>query len=651
MNFEHKHYQGRLVSSSSSLSYSSSPSPSSSSRCATSTRQQQPLNRYENNNKQQESNYKYRSLFRQAKPSSSSSIKVDTTEGDINKRITSQQRLLESLQRQAASHHYNPPPIASSSLTNINSAVNSQIKPLCKHDDDDDDDEDNYKSKMFKTKLKRLQKKSDRDDDKYFSINRSGSSGSLTFADNSSYDGGVGSSSGSSGSQNGYYQQRHFGQYSSSQAQLQSLTSNNTNEKAIFNYNKDLNSARGNTISIFSTRKTPNNFKTSNHHNQNITNRSQQQQQYPHQVSLSDLSQQQQPPMVSLTKTTTTKPMTSMLNDANRCHQQQLRTSALHHQSRPSSISGGLHPVAGTTPARSPSAGLAPMSRAPARRSTASLGLIVPSNINSSSVLANHSLPPPYQAVVSQAQQHQQIHNNSNNNNVICHQPTGVANLSAQHQQTGETISSSSVDVNTTATISGFSTSASDNNKSPSSLSSSAMKATTQHREAAPQSVQPQTSNTNANNNARGSVHQTEPPSTAYQSTSQQQQQRLATGSRANNGSGIAFFQYPLQQQHPSNSNSEQTTTANIGFPQQQTNTATTNNNNNNNNIMNTAACSTTTAAKSKSCLTCADISIKWYIVVIALLGLICALIGTIVGAVHSAGRDYISLTLLLIGK
>lgn len=54
---------------------------------------------------------------------------------------------------------------------------------------------------------------------------------------------------------------------------------------------------------------------------------------------------------------------------------------------------------------------------------------------------------------------------------------------------------------------------------------------------------------------------------------------------------------------------------------------------------------------KSKSCLTCADISIKWYIVVIALLGLICALIGTIVGAVHSAGRDYISLALLLIGK
>lgn len=54
---------------------------------------------------------------------------------------------------------------------------------------------------------------------------------------------------------------------------------------------------------------------------------------------------------------------------------------------------------------------------------------------------------------------------------------------------------------------------------------------------------------------------------------------------------------------------------------------------------------------KSKSCLTCADISIKWYIVVIALLGLICALIGTIVGAVHSAGRDYISLALLLLGK
>jgi len=56
-------------------------------------------------------------------------------------------------------------------------------------------------------------------------------------------------------------------------------------------------------------------------------------------------------------------------------------------------------------------------------------------------------------------------------------------------------------------------------------------------------------------------------------------------------------------------------------------------------------------ALKPKSCLTCADISIKWYIVVIALLGLICALIGTIVGAVHSAGRDYISLALLLVGK
>ena len=55
--------------------------------------------------------------------------------------------------------------------------------------------------------------------------------------------------------------------------------------------------------------------------------------------------------------------------------------------------------------------------------------------------------------------------------------------------------------------------------------------------------------------------------------------------------------------------------------------------------------------SKSKSYLACADISIKWYIVVIALLGLICALIGTIVGAVHSAGRDYISLALLLLGK
>jgi len=54
---------------------------------------------------------------------------------------------------------------------------------------------------------------------------------------------------------------------------------------------------------------------------------------------------------------------------------------------------------------------------------------------------------------------------------------------------------------------------------------------------------------------------------------------------------------------------------------------------------------------KSKSCLACADISVKWYIVVIALLGLICALIGTIVGAVHSVGRDYLSLALLLVGK
>lgn len=54
---------------------------------------------------------------------------------------------------------------------------------------------------------------------------------------------------------------------------------------------------------------------------------------------------------------------------------------------------------------------------------------------------------------------------------------------------------------------------------------------------------------------------------------------------------------------------------------------------------------------KSRSCLTCSDFSVKWYIVVIALLGLICALIGTIVGAVHSVGRDYISLALLLLGK
>lgn len=46
-----------------------------------------------------------------------------------------------------------------------------------------------------------------------------------------------------------------------------------------------------------------------------------------------------------------------------------------------------------------------------------------------------------------------------------------------------------------------------------------------------------------------------------------------------------------------------------------------------------------------------ADILVKWYIVVLALLGLISALVGTIVAAIRSASRDYVSLTLLLIGK
>lgn len=43
--------------------------------------------------------------------------------------------------------------------------------------------------------------------------------------------------------------------------------------------------------------------------------------------------------------------------------------------------------------------------------------------------------------------------------------------------------------------------------------------------------------------------------------------------------------------------------------------------------------------------------SLRWFIVLIALVGVCCVLVGTALGAMRPAGRDHLTVSLLMIGK
>ena len=44
-------------------------------------------------------------------------------------------------------------------------------------------------------------------------------------------------------------------------------------------------------------------------------------------------------------------------------------------------------------------------------------------------------------------------------------------------------------------------------------------------------------------------------------------------------------------------------------------------------------------------------VSIRWFIVMIAFVGICCAVVGTVLGAMRSSGREHITVSLLMIGK
>lgn len=64
-----------------------------------------------------------------------------------------------------------------------------------------------------------------------------------------------------------------------------------------------------------------------------------------------------------------------------------------------------------------------------------------------------------------------------------------------------------------------------------------------------------------------------------------------------------------------------------------------------------TCAVSETETSASKTCLSCNGVSIRWFILLIAFIGLLCAIIGTILGALRTTGREHLTLALLMIGK
>lgn len=44
-------------------------------------------------------------------------------------------------------------------------------------------------------------------------------------------------------------------------------------------------------------------------------------------------------------------------------------------------------------------------------------------------------------------------------------------------------------------------------------------------------------------------------------------------------------------------------------------------------------------------------VSIRWFIIMIAFVGICCAVVGTVLGAMRSSGREHLTVSLLMIGK
>ena len=44
-------------------------------------------------------------------------------------------------------------------------------------------------------------------------------------------------------------------------------------------------------------------------------------------------------------------------------------------------------------------------------------------------------------------------------------------------------------------------------------------------------------------------------------------------------------------------------------------------------------------------------VSIRWFIVMIAFVGICCSIVGTVLGAMKASGREHLTVSLLMIGK
>ena len=62
----------------------------------------------------------------------------------------------------------------------------------------------------------------------------------------------------------------------------------------------------------------------------------------------------------------------------------------------------------------------------------------------------------------------------------------------------------------------------------------------------------------------------------------------------------------------------------------------------------------TTTEGESKTCCGLAvsqTVSIRWFIVMIAFVGICCSVVGTVLGAMKAQGREHLTVSLLMIGE
>ena len=60
------------------------------------------------------------------------------------------------------------------------------------------------------------------------------------------------------------------------------------------------------------------------------------------------------------------------------------------------------------------------------------------------------------------------------------------------------------------------------------------------------------------------------------------------------------------------------------------------------------------TEEESKTCCGLAvsqTVSIRWFIVMIAFVGICCAVVGTVLGAMKASGREHLTVSLLMIGQ